>query len=251
MGEAFDRICTAFQQSGLTVVHRGDGQASAQAPGHSPADRSVSIKSVEGMALMSCHAGEQTEDVLAQVGLAMRDLFNNGREARHEYPDGRVVLRSYTTTGKKSFTQRGNTEGNALYHADQIGDAEVVYYCEGEKDVLAIESVGGTAVCNAMGAGKSHLADLTPLYGKTVIIVAHKDDAGRKHANAVATTLEGKAEVRIGRGRGRQRRRRPHRRRQVTRRAGRRRNRPTATPSTHHLGLRDRPRARRLGLAGA
>ena len=104
-------------------MHRGDGQASAQAPGHSPADRSVSIKSVDGMVLMHCHAGEDKHDVLAAVGLQMRDLFDNRRDLRHEYSDGRIVVRSYTTPGKKAFTQRGNKTGTALYHADRIGAA--------------------------------------------------------------------------------------------------------------------------------
>jgi hypothetical protein len=146
VGEAFDRICAAFQNSGLTVTHRGDGQASAQAPGHSPADRSVSIKSVDGMALMYCHAGEDIGDVLAAVGLTKRDLFDNGRDLHHQYPDGRIVRRAYTTTGKKAFSQRGNTASAALYHSDRIGNADTIYIVEGEKDVHAVESVGGTAV---------------------------------------------------------------------------------------------------------
>ena len=73
----------------------------------------------------------------------------------------------------------------------------MVYVCEGEKDVLAAESIGLTATCTSMGAGKAHLADLTPLYGKTVVIVADRDEAGRKHAEQVAELLDGKAGVTI------------------------------------------------------
>ncbi|MET0994743.1 MAG: DUF3987 domain-containing protein, partial [Mycobacterium sp.] len=197
MGEAFDRICAAFEQHGLAVVHRGDGQASAQAPGHSPADRSVSIKSVDGMVLMHCHAGEDKHDVLAAVGLQMRDLFDNRRDLRHEYSDGRIVVRSYTTPGKKAFTQRGNKTGTALYHSDRIGEASTVHVVEGEKDVHAVEAAGGTAVCSPLGAGKADRFDWSPLHGKDVEIVADRDKPGRDHAEDIAAILKGKAKIRV------------------------------------------------------
>lgn len=197
MGEAFDRVCQAFEQNGLTVVQRGSGRASAQAPGHSPADRSVSLMSTEGAVLMYCHAGESNEDVLAEVGLTLRDLFDNSRDVRHEYPDTRAVWRSYTASGKKAFTQRGNTKGTALYGADRVGDATTVYVGEGEKDCDAIAAVGGVAVCNAQGAGKAPLFDWSPLHGKNVVIIADKDEPGRRHAQDVAKILADKATIRI------------------------------------------------------
>ena len=192
-GEAFDRICQAFTSHGLAVVPRGRDRADAQAPGHSPADRSVSIRSVDGMALMFCHAGEQLDDVLAAVGLTKRDLFDDSRQKEYQYPDGRVVVRSYSPSGRKKFTQRGNTKGTALYHADRIADASTVYVVEGEKDCDAIESLGATAVSSAMGAGNGNHADWTPLHGKNIVLVADKDDAGRSHVADVARILSGKA----------------------------------------------------------
>ena len=193
MGEAFDRACAAFQTNGLTVIHRGDGHACAQAPGHSAADRSVSIRSIDGMVLMFCHAGEQLDDVLAAIGLTKADLFDDPKGIRYAYPDGRIVLR----TPDKRFTQTGNTKGSALYRADRVDHAQTVYVVEGEKDCAAIESAGGVAVCSAMGAGKAGRADWTPLYGKDVIVVADKDAPGYRHAQAVADTLTGKANVRV------------------------------------------------------
>lgn len=193
MGEAFDRVCAAFQANGLTVIYRGDGHACAQAPGHSAADRSVSIRSIDGMALMYCHAGEQLDDVLDAIGLTKRDLFDDPKGIRYTYPDGRIVLR----TPDKRFSQTGNTKGKALYRADRIGDATTVYVAEGEKDCAAIESLGGIAVCSAMGAGKANRADWTPLHGKDVIVVADKDAPGYRHAQAVADALTGKADVRV------------------------------------------------------
>ncbi len=193
MGEAFDRVCAAFQTNGLTVIHRGDGHACAQAPGHSAADRSVSIRAIDGMVLMYCHAGEHLDDVLTAIGLTKADLFDDPKGIRYTYPDGRIVLR----TPDKRFSQTGNTKGKALYRADRVTDSQTVYVAEGEKDCAAIESIGGTAVCSAMGAGKAGRADWTPLHGKDVIIVADKDAPGYRHAQAVADALTGKANVHI------------------------------------------------------
>ena len=71
-----------------------------------------------------------------------------------------------------------------------IGSADVVYVPEGEKDVQAIEAIGGSRGVQAMGAGKAHLADWFPLTGKHVIIVADNDEPGLDHADDIAELLE-------------------------------------------------------------
>lgn len=189
MGEAFDRVCAAFRDNGLTVVERSGDRADAQAPGHSGADRSVSIRAIEGRVLMYCHAGEQLDDVLAAVGLQTRDLFDSPKGSTYRYPDGRQVHRS----PDKKFRQSGNTKGSSLFRADSLGDAATVYVVEGEQDVLAVESAGGVAVCSAQGAGKAHLFDWEPLRGRNVVIVADRDEPGRTHAAQVAALLAGTA----------------------------------------------------------
>ncbi|QSE90306.1 AAA family ATPase [Rhodococcus pseudokoreensis] len=188
---AFNRVINAFENAGLTVTHRGSGRASAQAPGHSPADRSVTITETVGRVLVHPHAGETLDQVLGAVGLAITDLFDDPKGITYEYPDGRKVSR----TPAKKFSQAGNTKGNQIYRADRLANSTTVYMVEGEQDVHALESEGVTATCTAMGAGKAHLADLTPLYGKTVIVVQDKDEPGRKHAAQVAELLDGKATV--------------------------------------------------------
>jgi replicative DNA helicase len=65
-----------------------------------------------------------------------------------------------------------------------------VYVVEGEKDVLAIRAVGGTAVCSAMGAGKADKFDWTPLT-MDVVVVADKDEPGRDHAADIVWLLTG------------------------------------------------------------
>ena len=186
---AFERTLDAFRADGLVVVEKGN-RATAQAPGHSAEDRSVSITDIGGQTLVHSHS-DPTTDVLAALRLTYADLFDDPKTGvTYAYSDGRVVHRSPTA---KKFRQSGNTKGTELFHAEKIGGAEVVYYVEGEKDVLAVESVGGAAVCNAMGAGKSGSFDLTPLTGKTVVVVADKDKPGRAHADQVAAGLDGLA----------------------------------------------------------
>jgi hypothetical protein len=65
-----------------------------------------------------------------------------------------------------------------------------VVICEGEKDVVACERAGLVATCNPGGAGKwltGYTASLAPF--SRIIIVADKDEPGRKHAQMVATAL--------------------------------------------------------------
>lgn len=191
---AFLRITDALQANGKRVVDRGGGKASAQCPAHDDHTPSLSVgprRDGKGVTV-HCHAGCDHRDVLAAVGLADRDLFDdptlraayNGHRV-YDYPDGRTVHRG---AGKR-FRQSGNTKGRALFHADKIGVAALVFVPEGEKDVLAIEAAGGTAVCSAMGAGKAHLFDWSPLRGLDVVIVADDDVPGHAHAAETAAIL--------------------------------------------------------------
>jgi AAA domain/Toprim domain len=186
---AYQRVVDVFRAEGLTVIERTHGKAIAQAPGHSPADRSIVITDIGGQVLLHSFS-DPTDVVMETLRLRHADLFDEPRGTAYTYPDGRIVHRS----PDKKFRQAGNTKGRALFHADRIGDAELVFVTEGEKCVLAIEAAGGTAVCNAMGAGKAHLFDWSPAYGKNMKIVADKDAAGRKHAAQVARLLNGIAQ---------------------------------------------------------
>jgi len=193
---AYERLLDALRSQGSTVNATGAGRAQAQCPAHDDTHPSLSVgprRDSRGV-VVHCHAGCAPAEVLAALGLSMRDLFDDDDMAAvyaprrdYHYPDGRVVHRK----PDKSFPQSGKTNGDSLFHADRVGDAETVYVVEGEKDVEAIELAGGAAVCPAMGAGKAHLADWTPLHGKAVIVVADKDEPGRKHAAKVAELLDG------------------------------------------------------------
>lgn len=186
-GSAYQNILDAIRDYGRHVVEMVGGRARAQCPAHDDTRPSLSVSQIDGSALVYCHAGCETVDVLAAVSLTPADLYDDPRGATYSYPDGRLVHRSPA----KRFRQSGNTKGRALFHSDRIGDTTAVYVCEGEKDVLAVESAGGVAVCPAMGAGKAHLFDWEPLRGKQVTVVADKDAAGRRHAAEVAGLLDG------------------------------------------------------------
>jgi AAA domain-containing protein len=184
---AFDRLLDALRDQGSHVIDNGHGKARAQCPAHDDHNPSLSLTGIDGYVLVCCHAGCPTEAVVAALNLQMADLFDTRNGADYRYPDGRIVHRKLN----KTFPQSGNRKGTALFHADRIGDAETVYVPEGEKDVLAIEAIGGAAVCSAMGAGKAHFADWSPLKGKTAIVIADKDKPGRAHAAQVVELAGG------------------------------------------------------------
>lgn len=188
---AREKFEDALRERGLLV--KGN---SAQCPAHPDGSPSLSIgdrRDGKGFVL-KCHGGCENTDVMGAVGMTLRDFFDDSemRDAYapkrdYLYPGGRGVHRK----PDKSFPQSGNKADKSLFHADRIGDACLVYAVEGEKDVEAIEALGGVAVCSAMGAGKAQLADWSPLAGLDVTVVADKDAAGRKHATDIAGLLTG------------------------------------------------------------
>ena len=109
---AYEPVLDALRSHGCQVEDRG-GRAAASAPGHSSADRSVVVTAIAGGVLVHCHS-DPTEEVLDQLGLTHKDLFDEPRGARYDYPDGRVVHRA----PNKKFKQSGNTKGRDLFHVD-------------------------------------------------------------------------------------------------------------------------------------
>jgi 5S rRNA maturation endonuclease (ribonuclease M5) len=75
----------------------------------------------------------------------------------------------------------------------QVSKKLNVLIAEGEKDVDNLQRLGFVATCNPMGAGKWRVHHSEYLRGANVVIIADKDDAGRKHAQQVARSLWGKA----------------------------------------------------------
>ena len=79
-----------------------------------------------------------------------------------------------------------------IYRLPEILDSNAllnVYIVEGEKDVDRLWGLGTPATCNPQGAGKWTAAHADWLAGRDIIIVADRDEPGRKHALQVAGTL--------------------------------------------------------------
>src|SRR5437870_989585 len=173
---------------------------------------------MSGTVLLKCHAGCDTKDVLAAIGLQLSDLFlrpptmpskrkkSHGRiVATYEYvdADGTLLFQKVRLEPKDFFLRRPDPvnpgawikgRGKAqqvLYWLPQtreaVAHAEVVYVPEGEKDVVALVGLGLAATCNPDGADKSgkskwldiHTAALT---GAHVLVLPDNDASGRAHA---------------------------------------------------------------------
>lgn len=166
----------------------------ALCPAHEDHHPSLSLRGIEGQVLVYCHAGCTNDDVLAALNLTMRDLYDEPIGATYTYEDGRRVHR----TPDKRFRQSGATTGTAqLYMLSKVVEAvalgQIVYLCEGEKDVLALESVGVVATTAPGGATNFGRVDATPLAGATVVAVVDKDEAGQKWVVQVRKALDSKA----------------------------------------------------------
>ncbi len=110
----------------------------------------------------------------------------------------------------KGFSQRKNESDwslkdvkRVLYKSPEVLDAKSkeieIFLCEGEKDVETLMQHGFTATCNSGGAisgvkdrkWQDNYTDA--LSGAHLVIIPDKDEPGRKHAEAVADIMSGKA----------------------------------------------------------
>lgn len=188
MSKAFERFIDAAHSNGRTVIDHG-GYCMVQCAAHNDGRPSLSVKPIEGSVLLYCMAGCDTPSIVEAFGLAMADLFDEPLGQVYEYPGGRRVVR----TPDKRFFQEGDKKDRSLFRSDRITN-DLVYVTEGEKDVLAIESVGGQAVSPPNGANsKPEKYDWGCLRGRHVRIVTDRDEVGRKHAEELADHLEGLA----------------------------------------------------------
>jgi hypothetical protein len=111
-----------------------------------------------------------------------------GKEFRQRRPD---------TTAPGGWSWRVRGVRRVLYRLPELVAAvdrgEVVYVCEGERDVDAIVAAGGVATCNPGGAGKWRKDFASFFEGADVVVVADDDPPGIKHAQAVRAALLGVA----------------------------------------------------------
>jgi hypothetical protein len=194
-------------------------------PVHGDAKPSLSIaRGKTHPVVMDCKVKCATDDILAKLGLTWDDLCAPRDREQRQQPRGEwtphgeaVAVYSYTDetgtllfqvcrTADKQFPQRtpdatkksgwrwtlGDTR-RVLYRLPKVIEAvsngEMIYICEGEKDVHAIESAGMTATCNPGGAGKWREEYSGFFRDAIVVIIADRDKPGQAHARQVATSL--------------------------------------------------------------
>jgi hypothetical protein len=188
---AFERILDRLDG----VRRNRDRTAVARCPAHDDHNPSLSLRAIETQVLLHCHAGCHTSDVLASLEMTMSDLYDDPKGATYRYDDGRQVHR----TPNKQFKQSGHINGTTqLYRASAVAEAvrngTVVALVEGEKDVHALESLGVVATTAPMGATSWSKVDPSPLHGGKIAVIPDTDEAGRRWAQAVQASLDGKVD---------------------------------------------------------
>jgi len=200
-------ILSHFQK----VKKNGKGWV-ALCPAHEDRNPSLSITETDGKWLLHCHAGCEYAAVVDAAGL--REAFTvtskTGPQivAEYDYVDeaGKQMYQ-VVRYAPKDFRQRRRVNGEWVWSLGEtrrvpyrlpeiiaaVAAGSTVYVVEGEKDVEALRAVGAVATCNAGGAGKWCDQFSATLAGATVIVIADKDEPGRKHAAAVAASVRSHA----------------------------------------------------------
>lgn len=202
----------------LPDAKRSGGEWMAVCPAHADNRPSLAIREgADGRALLHCHAGCTVDAVLAALDLTARDLFADDKDgvqragliSTYDYVDkGGQLLFQVCRFLPKAFRQRRpDDKGGWIWRLDgtkrvlyrlpevvaAVKAGRRIFVVEGEKDVEAARRAGVVATCNPGGAGKWRPEYSEPLRGADVVIVADRDEPGRKHAAAVATALRGVA----------------------------------------------------------
>src|SRR5690348_5177147 len=188
----------------------------AKCPAHEDRNPSLEIsEGREGRTLFHCHAGCRTEDVLAVMGLTLRDSFTDGASgnglgqlvAKYDYEDAegvvRFQIRRYAPKTFRAFHPNGvggwapgmNGGKAMLYHLPEVVAAvkagKPVFVVEGEKDVETLRARKKIATCSPFGAGKWRSEYAEVLRGAHVVVIADKDEAGHAHALQIMRSLDG------------------------------------------------------------
>ncbi len=179
----------------------------ARCPSHDDARASLSIAEVSGKTLMRCHAGCATAEIVAAMGLKMRDLFPDEAEERklvatYDYTDenGELLYQMVRYSPKSFSARQPDGDGGWVYskagvklvpyRLPMILGNQRVLITEGEKDAdTGCRDLRLPSTTNPFGAGKWLEEFSTYFVGKTVVLCPDKDDAGKKHMQSVSCSL--------------------------------------------------------------
>jgi hypothetical protein len=203
---AYELVC----QQLLEVTGYAGRNGSWRCPVHEDRHPSLSVNQGNERALVKCHAGCPTPDVVAALKLTLVDLFDKpaGSDivATYNYVDETWTLlyQVVRKTGKRFLCRRPdgddwawNLDGTrrVLYRLPEtiaaVAAGTTVLIPEGERDVDRARADGHVATCNPHGAGKWCPEYNETFRGAHVVIVADRDQAGYAHARDVARHLQG------------------------------------------------------------
>jgi hypothetical protein len=208
-----DRVLERLEAVGANPRQNGKGW-NALCPAHADRNPSLSVtNTAEDTVLLNCHAGCSTDAVLKALGLEIAELFAASKPKSsssdvvevYNYPDehGSVRFQVVRKTGKRFVQRQPDGKGGHVYNLtgvrgvpyrlpeliDAVHEGRLVVVTEGEKDADAVVRAGYAATCNPGGAGKWK-NDYSPFFeGATVLLIADRDEPGRKHAAQVAASL--------------------------------------------------------------
>lgn len=211
---AYDRITQRLTEHTGSVPQREGGDW--RCPAHQDATPSLSVNRGAKGVILKCQAGCDTEKVVVEIGLTMRDLFDAPTERRPDETiatyryvdeDGTLLYEVLRKPGKRFVQRRPDGKGGwewklgdvrrVLYNLpgviEAVAKGEPVYVVEGEKDADALVRAGVVATCNSGGACKWRPEFAGHLRGADVVIVPDQDGSGAKHAADVEASLVGVA----------------------------------------------------------
>lgn len=111
---AYQRITRALKARRLRVT-----DSSAQCPAHDDSNASLSVTRTNGKALLHCHAGCATADVLAELDLTMADLNDEPREPQ---PTDTWMPCGHTKVAEYHYRDRDGTLEFAVARCDRKGN---------------------------------------------------------------------------------------------------------------------------------
>ena len=208
----------------LEGVKGRDGQYKAICPAHSDKTPSLSVSvGNDGEILLKCFAGCSVENIVAALGLEMKDLFAEDKanfptyekpkqkptrtvEAEYPHNGGKTKKIKYRySDGTKSFAwfhmengqwQPGRKNFKPELYKSHTPLADTVILVEGEKDVDTLKGMGLVAVSLPDGANSKWDDTYTEeLKDRTIIILPDNDEPGRKYAEMCARNLHEVANV--------------------------------------------------------
>jgi 5S rRNA maturation endonuclease (ribonuclease M5) len=222
---AIDRVLAPLRERG-EVKNRGQGWR-CLCPAHPDTNPSLDVDYRDGRVLLICRSRDCSAAAIASaLGLTLADLFDGALPERlsfeerivrtYDYRDEQGELLFQTVRlwapppKNKDFRQRrpdGKGEWiwkldgtrRVLYRLPELvaagrqDCAGWVFVVEGEKDADRLANLGLVATTNPMGAGKWRNEYAQFLRGRRVVILPDNDEPGRKHAGAIAASLQGVA----------------------------------------------------------